>query len=527
MSSLFNHKNPRRVLFIAPEAKPFAKAGGLGEVIFSLPRALEKLGHDVRLMIPRYAGIDLEKFHLRMEYEGLEVPTDCKSGKENEPTHLICNVRKYVPGVAKNGSAAHNSSDELPVTTYFLENEEYYEKRSNVYGYSDDTIRWALLCRGALEFLKNSNDWIPDIIVASDWQTGFLPNYLKTNYKQYPKLSGISTVFIIHNLYYQGMFDHRFVSEMDFDDGQSAMPSFFDPRLFKINGMRRGIMYSDTITTVSPTYSQEIMTKDYGELLEDLLKERRARVYGVLNGIDYKDFNPETDENIISKYSVKAIGKRAKNKKELQSRFGLPCEKDTPIIGIASRFVEAKGFDLLFSIIEPLIRELKFQLVILGVGEAKYMGFFKELAERLPKNVSAHLSFDPILPRLIFSGSDMTLVPSKFEPCGLVQMEAMRYGSVPIVRKTGGLADSVVDFNPRTEEGTGFVFEDFNPLSLAIAITRACEHYRNQPVWKKLQKQAMSANFSWENSAAEYARLFEMIFNTNGKSNGKAGKSNH
>lgn len=507
MSSLFNHKNPRRVLFVAPEAKPFAKAGGLGEVIFSLPRALEKMGHDVRLMIPRYAGIDPEKFRLNMEYEGLEVPTGSTSGKENEPGYLICNVRKYVPNASKNGGG------ELPVTTYFLENEEYYEKRSNVYGYSDDTIRWALLCRGTLEFLKNSNGWIPDIIVASDWQTGFLPNYLKTDYKKYPKLSEISTAFIIHNLYYQGMFDHRFVSEMDFDDGQSAIPSFFDSRLLKINGMRRGIMYSDVITTVSPTYSREIMTKDYGELLEDLLKERRSRVHGVLNGIDYNDFNPETDGNILSKYSARAMGKRAKNKKELQSRFGLPCEKDAPIIGIVSRFVEAKGFDLLFNIIEPLIRELKLQLVILGGGEAKYMGFFKELSERLPKNVSAHLTFDTVLPRLVFSGADMILVPSKFEPCGLVQMEAMRYGSVPIVRKTGGLADSVADFNPRTGEGTGFVFEDFNSLSLAVAIARACEHYRNQPVWKKIQKQAMSANFSWENSAVEYSRIFEIALN--------------
>lgn len=521
MSFLFNPKNARKILFVAPEAKPFAKAGGLGEVNFSLPRALEELGHNVRLMIPRYAGIDPEKFHLQMEYEGMDVPTGSLGDKQNEPEYLVCNVRKYTPDKSKNGG------DKLPVTTYFLENAEYYEKRSNVYGYSDDTIRWALLCRGTLEFLKNSNDWIPDIIVASDWQTGFLPNYLKTTYKQYPKLSSVSTVFIIHNLYYQGMFDHRFVSEMDFDDGQSSMPPFFDPRLLKINGMRRGIMYSDVITTVSPTYSREIMTKDYGEYLDDLLKERRARVHGVLNGIDYDDYNPETDENIVSKYSAKTLSRRAKNKKELQTRFGLPNEKDVPIIGIASRFVEAKGFDLLFDVIEPLIRELEFQLVILGAGDAKYMGFFKDLAERLPKNVSAHLSFDPVLPRLVFSGSDMILIPSKFEPCGLVQMEAMRYGGVPIVRKTGGLADSVTDFNPRTGVGNGFVFEDFNSLSLVMAITRAREYYRNQPVWRKIQKQAMNANFSWENSAAEYARIFQAVFDSNGKlHDGKSGLEN-
>lgn len=514
MAFLFNSKEARRVLFIAPEAKPFAKAGGLGEVIFALPRALQNIGYDVRVMIPRYAGINLEKYHLKMEYQGLEVPTGSTSQKDNEPEHLICNVRKYVP---EDGLESSTSGEKLPVTTYFLENEEYYEKRSNVYGYSDDTIRWVLLCRGALEFFRRSNDWVPEIIVASDWQTGFLPNFLKTEYKQYPKLAGISTVFMIHNLYYQGMFDHRYVSEMDFDDGQSAVPGLFDGRLFRINGMRRGIMYSDAIATVSPTYSQEIMTKDYGEMLDDLLKERRSRVYGVLNGIDYDDFNPQTDANIVSKYSATSLAKRAKNKKELQSRFGLPVDKDVPVIGIASRFVEAKGFDLFPDILDSLLREFKFQLVILGSGDAKYMGYFKDLTDRFPKQVSAHLTFDPILPRTIFSGADMILVPSRFEPCGLVQMEALRYGAVPIVRKTGGLADSVVNFDPRTEEGTGFVFEDFNPLSFAMAITRALEHYRNPPVWKKIQKQAMEANFSWDHSAAEYSRIFDTLLDPNSK----------
>jgi len=505
MSFLFNPKTRRRVLFVAPEAKPFAKAGGLGEVIFALPRALEKMGYDVRVMIPRYAGIDPEKFHLKMEYVGLEVPTGSDGRKDNEPKHLVCNVRKYVPDPKK------KEDEKLPVTTYFLENEEYYEKRSNVYGYSDDTVRWALLSRGVLEFIKVSKDWTPDIIVASDWQTGFLPNFLKKEYSQYPKLADISTVFVIHNLYYQGMFDHHFVSEMDFDDGQSSLPSIFDPRFLKMNGMRRGIMYSDMITTVSPTYSQEIMTKDFGELLDDLLKEHRAHVRGVLNGIDYEDFNPETDINLVGNYSVKSLNRRVKNKTELQTKFGLPKDENIPIVGIASRLVEAKGFDLMFGMIEPLIRELDFQLVVLGSGDAKYMGFFKDLADRMPKNVAVHLSFDATLPRLIFSGSDMVLVPSRFEPCGLVQMEAMRYGAIPIVRKTGGLVDSVTGFDPLTGKGTGFVFNDFNSLSLAIAVTRACEHYRNPSVWKEIQKQAMSANFSWENSAEEYARIFEML----------------
>ncbi|MEK7185427.1 MAG: glycogen/starch synthase, partial [Patescibacteria group bacterium] len=351
MAFLFNKEPKKRVLFVAPEASPFAKAGGLGEVMFSLPRALNDLGYDARVMIPRYAGVDLSKFHLRMEYEGLNVPTGSKSGKDNEPEFLTCNVRIYDPKEqkdGKNGNGGNGGEKKLPVVTYFLENEEYYEKRSNIYGYGDDAVRWALLCRGVLEFFSRpkSRDWVPDVIIASDWQTGLLSQYLRTEYKNSPALSSVSTIFMIHNLYYQGLFDHHFVSEMDFDDGHSPVPSFFDSRLLKLNGMRRGIISSDIITTVSPTYAKEIMTKDFGELLEDLLKERRSRVYGVLNGIDYHDFNPETDPHLPKKYSAKSIAGRAKNKQELQARFGLPKEKNVPVLAIVSRLVEQKGFEL-------------------------------------------------------------------------------------------------------------------------------------------------------------------------------------
>ena len=250
-------KNKPKVLFVAPEASPFIKAGGLGEVMFALPRALSKLGYDVRLMVPRYAGIDLEKFSLEMELEGLRVPTGIEEGDSEKPEMLICNVRRFVP--------RGNGNRHAPVFTYFLENLEYYENRSNIYGYADDAMRWALLSRGTLEFLKRSS-WVPDVIVSSDWQTGFLPNYLRTVYADEEKFKNIATVFMIHNLYYQGVFDHRFVQEMDYDDGHSPLPSFFDPRILKTNGMRRGIMHSDLISVVSPTYAKEIMTPEYGEL---------------------------------------------------------------------------------------------------------------------------------------------------------------------------------------------------------------------------------------------------------------------
>ncbi len=494
-------KTKLKILFVGSEAMPFVKAGGLGEVMFALPRALAELGCDARVMIPRYASINLEKFTLTMEHEGLVVPTESSGENEQEPQSLICNVKKYVPG---NGGEQNGRA---PVTTYFLENEEYYEKRSNIYGYSDDAIRWALLSRGVLEFIRQTSGWVPDVIIASDWQTGFLCNYLKTTYKDDPRLRTIATVFIIHNLHFQGLFDHRFVSEMDYDDGQSSLPSFFDKRLLKINSMRRGIMHADMISTVSPTYAKEIMTSDYGELLEGLLKERRLRVYGILNGIDYEQFNPETDPYLARQYTASTLENRAVNKLELQRRFGLEEEKDAFLIAIASRLTDQKGFDLLFPVIDLLLAELPIQLVVLGSGDGKYMGFFQELEKRFSGRVGAHLVFDPVLPHLLHGGADAILIPSKFEPAGLLQLEAMRYGTIPIARATGGLADTVTDYKPGSKSGTGFLFKSFDPQAMMIAIIRAFENYRHRTIWKTIQKQAMTTDFSWVRSAREYLHL--------------------
>jgi len=498
MALPFFKKSPTKVLFVATEAAPFAKAGGLGEVMFSLPRSLAKIGYDARVMVPRYAGIDLEKFKLEMEYEGLEVPTDAE--EDGKPSYLICNVRKFTSG----------NMERSPATTYFLENMEYYEQRANVYGYADDAVRWALLSRGVLEFIRHS-EWKPEVIVCADWQTGFLPDYMKTVYKDDPILNNIATIFSIHNLFYQGMFDHRFVSETDYDDGHSALGSLFNPRMLKVNGMRRGILYADLVTTVSPNYAREIMTAEYGELMDSLLRERRSRVYGVLNAIDYKIFNPETNPSLTENYNSQSLDKRAANKAELQKRFGLKINPRTFVVAIVARLVEQKGMDLIMPVMEPLLKELKMQLFILGAGESKYMTFFQELEKKYPGQVAAHLMFDKELPHVVYAGADAILVPSKFEPSGLSQMEAMRYGCVPIVRKTGGLADTVEDYNPREKSGTGFVFENFDSLALALAITRAHENYRNPEAWSGLQKRGMEKDFSWKHSAAEYGRLFNIV----------------
>jgi len=494
--SIFPSKKGLKILFVATEAEPFIKVGGLGSVIHALPKALSELGHDARVMIPRYLSIDDSVFKLKIEHEGLNVPTG--NLEEGAPESLICNVKRFDP---------ENTDD--PVTTYFLENQEFYEQRANVYGYADDAIRWALLCRGVLEFLSTASNWQPDIIVSSDWQTGLIPNFLKTVYKEDPKLSKISSIFSIHNLYYQAMFDHRFVSELDFDDGHSPVPAFHDQRLTKINWMRRGIIYADAINTVSPNYAREIMTADYGELLDELLRERKSAISGILNGIDYKTWNPETDPAILHPYSNRDLAPREMNKTVLQERFGLKVEKDVFLVAIVSRMSKQKGLDLLFPILETLLRELPMQLVVVGEGETDIMGFFHDLETKFPGRIATHLKFDQVLPHLVFAGADIVLVPSRFEPCGLAQMEAMRFGTIPIVRKTGGLSDSVEDYDPDKSTGTGFVFEKFDSSSLMIAFIRAFENFRDKSKWHRLQKRAMDANFSWEKSAKEYVKLFK------------------
>lgn len=498
--SIFATKKQLKILFVATEAAPFAKVGGLGSVMYSLPKALSELGHDARLIIPKYLSID-EKFHdlIKMEQEGLKVPT----GNETGPDVLICNVKIYNP------SADPAPQSEKGVTTYFLENQEYYEQRANVYGYADDTVRWAILCRGALEFIHLNEKWVPDVIVSCDWQTGLIHNYLKSVYQADPVLSKIATVFSIHNLFFQAMYDHRFVSEMDYDDGHSAIPGFHNERLAKLNWMRRGIIYADMINTVSPNYAKEIMTREYGELLDELLRERKAIVSGILNGIDYKIWNPETDPYIARKFNADQIELRAENKKALQERFGLPVDKNALILTYVGRLSKQKGLDLLFPVAHILLEELPLQLIIVGEGESEIMGFFHDLETRFPGRVANHLKFDPILPHIVFAGADITIVPSRFEPCGLVPMEAMRMGTIPIVRNTGGLADSVEDYNPDKGVGNGFVFEKFDSSSLMIALIRAFENFKDKSKWKLLQKRAMAKDFSWINLAKKYSELFD------------------
>jgi len=387
---------------------------------------------------------------------------------------------------------------------------EYYEKRANAYGYSDDPIRWALLSRGVLEFIKSSS-WVPDVIHANDWHTGLVPNYLKTVYAEDPVLERLVSVFTIHNLRFQGVFDHKNVSEMDFDDGKSPISAFFNERLKKQNFMRRGIICADAINTVSETYSREILDSQMGEGLDHLLMELRSKLFGIVNGIDYSEFNPKTDKFVPYNYDAdaKTLQKRALNKAALQKEFGLKEDPEVPVISYEGRLDPQKGLDLLFSILWPLLRDFDVQFVQVGGGDGHFVEVLKKLKNDFPDKVGIHPLPNFTLPRLIFAGSDMIVLPSKFEPCGIVQLEAMRYGCVPIVRGTGGLGDTVENFDPHTEKGCGFVFKNYDKWQFFAQIVRAIETYRHKDIWKKIQINAMSKDFSWENSAKEYVALYD------------------
>lgn len=494
---IFGYAKPKmKILFVSSEQAPFAKVGGLGEVMFSLPRALSRLGHDARVMIPFYGTVDREKYKPAYVKKELVVA----SGPGEDGREIVCNVL-----MLKSKNARHD-----PVTTYFIENREYYELRSNVYGYKDDGLRFALLSKACLGFLAQSSDWIPDVIVTTDWMTGYLPNYLKTEYKKNKKLARIATVFSIHNLASQGTTrPDRFLSESEKDDGNGELPDLFDERLKNINSMKRAIIYSDIVNTVSSTYASEILTEEYGEGLEGLLRENRGKLYGILNGIDYQTNDPATDNFLAAKFSVRNFDARKTNKAALQKRFGLPQDKTVFTMGIVSRIVKQKGFSLLQTVIEPFLKATKSQFIIVGTGESDLMDYFLDLQKRMPNQVVAHLQYDEDLPHLIYAGCDVLLIPSKYEPSGLTQMEAMRYGAVPVARRTGGLADTIDDSGSGNPKSTGYLFDNMDPLELLIAMTRAYSGWRHREEWKALRKRVMQKDFSWDKSAKEYSGLFQ------------------
>lgn len=481
-----------KILFVSAEVAPLAAVGGLSQVAYFLPRAIKRLGHDVRIFMPKFATIDEKKFPLKLETKNLKVATDEKNG--SHPSHLICNVKTFQNG-------------KRDPQVYLLENMEYYEKRSNVYNYSDDHIRFALLSRGALEFVK-VNAFKPDLIHANDWHTGYLINYLRTVYNADPKIKKIAALLSIHNLH-QGTFDFHNASEIDFDDGKGNLAPFFAKRLSKQNALKRGIIYADIVSTVSPTYAKEILRPEYGRGLDQLLKEVRTKVFGVLNGLDYDEFNPQTDKLVFKNFSLRTLDQRLENKKDLQREFSLPINPEAPILAISGRLDYQKGLDLVVEVLPYLLKEYEIQFIVVGGGDPKYRDFFAKLEKKFPKKVGTHLMPNFTLPRKIFAGADIMLLPSAYEPGGIVAIEALRYGAIPVVRATGGLADTVVNFNAVAKTGCGFSFEKYHPYSFLIAITRALETYKNQKAWRGIIRRAMQKDFSWKHAAEKYLDLYE------------------
>jgi starch synthase len=485
--------SPLRILLMAAEMVPFAKTGGLADVTGALPKALKAQGHDVRVAMPRYGRIDRERFHVEEALAPFPVPMDDHS---EDATLLQASVA--------------SASGDVPV--YMIDNAHYFD-RDGIYMYEDDADRFIFFCRATLEGMKQLG-WQPDVIHCHDWHTAIVPNWLKTIYKDDPFYTNTACVYTIHNLAYQGVFGYRVLEIAGVDEfGFIAHPD--TPSLNDVvDFMGRGIYYADIINTVSETYANEILSPEFGEGLDPLLRDRRDRLYGVLNGIDTEINNPATDAFLVKRYDTGNLAGKVECKLDLQREAALPQSRTTPLIGIISRLADQKGFDLIDQIIEPLLRNNDLQLVILGTGDQRYHERLTNMRARFPKQIAAFLTFNAQIAQKIYAGSDMLLMPSRFEPCGLGQMIALRYGSIPIVRETGGLADTVRNFDPTTGEGNGFAFQLYDSMALYAAIIRALENYHYHNTWQQLILRAMSADHSWATSARRYIELYRRAIAT-------------
>ncbi len=473
---------PLRVLFVASEGVPYVKTGGLADVIGALPRALRRLGHDVRVVLPRYKNIDPQRWGLRTVVANLAVPMN----QAVEPVAVLATP----PG------------EEVPV--YFIDSEQYLQ-REKLYGYGDDGERFILFCRAALEAVRRL-EWAPDIVHCHDWHTAIITNWMKTLYRDDPFFAHSATVYTIHNLAYQGIFGYRILEVAGVAEEGFLYAEL--PELANVvDLMGRGIHYADVVSTVSPRYAREILTPEFGERLDPVLRERKDRLYGILNGIDTQAFDPAADKTLAANYDAFSLERRPANKRALQELAHLPVAERTPLIAIISRLTDQKGFDLFDQVAIPLI-EQGVQLVVSGTGDQHYHSMFQRLAARYPQQVSIHLTFSVEMSQKMYAGSDMLLMPSRFEPCGLTQMLAMRYGSIPIVHCTGGLADTVQEFDPAHDTGNGFSFPRYDPFHLFAAVMRALEVYQFPQVWQGLMQRAMLADYSWDASAEQYVALY-------------------
>lgn len=476
-------ERPLKIYLLAAEIVPFAKAGGMADVVGALPKALKALGHDVRLVMPRYAQIQPERFSLETVLETVSV----SMGPYQEQIRVL---QGAIGG-------------DIPV--YFIDAPRYFD-RGNIYGYTDDGDRFILFCRAALEAAR-ALGWSPDVIHCNDWQTGIVPNWMHTIYHEDPFFAHSATVYTIHNLAYQGIFGRRILEVAGVTAGGFLYPQIAELANV-VDIMGRGILFADAITTVSERYAQEILTPTFGERLDHMLRSRSERLFGILNGIDYQEMDPTTDHYIHTHFDAQSLEQRGENKRALQERAHFPVQPDVPLLAMISRLADAKGFDLVAQIAQPLLAQ-GVQLVVLGIGQQQYHEFFQSLTARYPEQAAIFLTFNSELAQAIYAGCDMFLMPSRFEPCGLGQLIAMRYGGVPVVRCVGGLADTVQEYDPNTGSGNGFTFEHYDPWEFFASIARAIELYRFKDAWRVLQQRCMAADHSWQASARRYVEVYD------------------
>ena len=474
-----------KILFAASEGLPFSKTGGLADVIEALPKALAARGHEVAVLLPRYRDTRA----VSVAVPSLTVP--------------MGGAARF-PKIA-DGGPIHG------VHYYLVDDPEYFD-REQLYGvagrdYPDNAERFGEFSRAAIEFCKRV--WMPDLIHCHDWQTGLVPALLRTEYADDSAVQGLPVVFTVHNMGYQGAFPREAMKKLGLPEVLFAMDAleFYG----RVNFLKGGLVFADYLTTVSPKYAREIQTPEYGHGLDGVVRNRAAHLSGILNGADYSAWNPEKDNLIAARYSPRDLSGKTACKKNLVEAFGLPGDTvRKPLIGIVSRFAGQKGFDLIEKI-APDVLAADLAVVALGAGEPRYEKLMRDLQKAYPAKLAVQIKYDNALAHKIEAGADMFLMPSHYEPCGLNQIYSLKYGTVPVVRATGGLDDTIEAFDPATGNGTGFKFQAYDGAALLVAIRQALHVFRNDPAaWRRIQLNGMSKDFSWQASAIEYARLYEV-----------------
>ncbi|MFH1661586.1 MAG: glycogen/starch synthase [Candidatus Falkowbacteria bacterium] len=485
-----------KIVSISSEVAPYSKSGGLGDVARSLPKAIKRFGHEVIVITPLYGQIiNKKKYDLKLVYKNIKVYLNSKEA-----------VRiNYWKGYLMDG---------LPI--YFIENKKYFSRRKTLYGSSHENARFLIFDVAALKLISLLK-FEADIVHCHDWQTGLIPFYLKTDFRYSKTLRKAKTVFTIHNLVFQLGQNWWFVPQEEKDYGRKRIPHISDPKIEYINFAKRAILSANILNTVSEQHREEIMTKKFGQDLHRILKNREDKLFGIVNGIDYNSYNPQNDPGLFKNYSYKKIHRKKLNKEYLQKIFKLDIDKDVPLFCTTSRVTFQKGFELILKILEIMLG-LDLQIIIIGAGDKKIIASMQKIEKKYPKKLRVIPSHrkNQKYETLVYAGSDFFLLPSHHEPCGINQLIAMRYGCIPIVRKVGGLYDTVINFDNKTKEGTGFTFHRFDSYSLYGAIVRALEVMKFKKSWRDIIVRAMRESNSWEIPANKYIALYKRAMK-NGK----------